>query len=237
MTKFFSPDKVRNDMGTSPARVYADCFLYEKLGQIMPKKEVNVLDVGCGSGYIREIFSDLGYKINYSGVDIKRHDKFNDFNKCAAYSSFTVSKIEKFNTNRKFDLVLSTFVLEHTENDVLAISKMDSFLAPDGVHLHMVPSFWSFFLYFKHGYRRYSPRRIKKLFKNSEIYRVGGLFSYFTHFILITVLKKVFKTTKIYESGRYPEILKVANMLDRALPILPIAYIILSFNKNENPKI
>jgi len=238
-TKFFSPNSIIEKVGTSPARVYADCFLYEKLEEIISKKEISILDIGCGSGYVREIFNDLGYKVDYNGVDIIDgiSKSFKDFEKYAISSNFTNSKIGDFRTDKKFDLVMSMFALEHIKDDKLAVAKTKSLVSPNGVQLHMVPSKWSFLLYFTHGHRRYSPRRINKMFPNSYIYRVGGFFSFLTHFIFITIGKKIFKKTKTYESDKYVKILRLANKLDRVMPIFPIAYIIVNFNNNEHSKL
>ena len=78
MTKFFSPKKIEKEQA-SPGRIYSDQFLYEKLKKIIPQsanqKEISILDIGCGSGYVRKIFFNLGYKLFYNGVDIKKHER------------------------------------------------------------------------------------------------------------------------------------------------------------------
>jgi len=234
MTKFFSPKSAEKGKAT-PNRIYADRFLYEKLGKIIPKKEISVLDIGCGSGYIRKVFSDLGYKVSYTGVDIKKHKQFDQFDKYVLQSDFVESKIEDFQTEEKFDLVISVSGLEHIENDKLAVSKADRFLKERGVQIHIVPSPWSWFLYLKHGHRRYTPAKLKKLFDNQnlKIYRLGGFFSFFVHFFLITIPKRIFKTVRIIELRIYPKIIKTANILDRILPIFSTIYIVI-LNKNKN---
>ncbi len=228
---YFSPKKILDQKGTSPARVYTDGFLYENLKKIVTKEEVNVLDIGCGSGYVRKIFSDLGYRVSYTGIDVIKHKKFEEYNKYTGTSEFINSEIEKFNTEKKFDFIISMFALEHIEDNPLAVSKIKEMLLPDGVQFHMIPSKWSFLLYFQHGYRRYNPQSLKKLFGGEpEIYRIGGLFSFIVHFLLITVMKRAFKTTILYNSRFYQKILVVANFLDKILPICPIAYIVISNN-------
>lgn len=223
MTKFYSPEKIEKGKA-SPNRIYSDRFLYEKLKEIISKKEITILDIGCGSGYVRKIFSDLGYEVFYTGIDIEKHPKFDEFNKYTLHSEFVKSKIEDFQTDKKFDLIFSIFALEHIKDDKLAVSKFLS-----DVQIHIVPSSWSFFLYLQHGYRRYNPSKLKRLFndKNLKIYRLGGFFSFIIHFVLITIPKRIFKTTKIIELKIYPKIIKIVNILDRILPLFPSAYLLI----------
>lgn len=220
-------------MQASPGRIYADMFLYEKLEEIIPQKEIKILDIGCGSGYIRKIFFELKYKVDYTGVDVKKHSDFEKYNQYTVVSKLIESKIEDFQTEEKFDLVFSLCALEHIENDKLVVAKSNELLKDNGIGIYFVPSKYSFLLYLKHGYRRYNPLRLKKLFgKNIRIYRLGGLFSFVFHFFLITIPKRIFKTTKIIELKIYPKIIKIVNMLDRILPIFSTIYIV-TLNKNE----
>jgi len=226
MTKFFSPKKIRNGTG-SPCREYFDGFFYEYFPKLFFQKEISILDIGCGSGYVRKIFEDLGYKIFYTGVDVKKHFDFDKFG-----GEFVNSKIEDFNIDKKFDLIISICALEHIKNDVLAISKAKEFMKEDGIQVHIVPTHWSFPLYLHHGYRRYGVARLRKLFGNSsEIYRVGGLFSFILHFFLITIPKRIFNSKK--SSKIYLGILNISNKLDFFLPILSPMYIVIKRNGNS----
>ena len=232
-SKFYRPNNVLEQRETSPARVYTDGFLYENLETILPKssnREFKVLDIGCGSGYVRKIFYDLGYKIDYTGLDVKKHKHFDDGDRYAEQSKFITSPIEEYSTGEKFDFIISMFALEHIEDDKLASKKMSQMLGENGVQFHMVPSKFSFMVYFAHGYRRYNPRILSSMFADARIWRVCGLFSFMVHFVLITFMKRALKTTIIYRSGLYPKILKVANFLDKFLPIFPIAYIVIAKN-------
>ena len=181
MTKYWHPKKIE-ETRDSPGRAYSNRFLYENLSELLSKKEIKMLDIGCGSGYIREILYNLGYKLFYTGVDIKEHKDFKQFDKYALKSDFFKTKIENFNTVDKYDFVFSISALEHVEKDVLAVAKAKEFLKEDGVQVHIVPTSFSFFFYLFHGYRRYSKIRLKKLFgKELKLYTLGGLFSFFLH--------------------------------------------------------
>ena len=87
MTKYWHPKKIE-ETRDSPGRAYSNRFLYENLSELLSKKEIKMLDIGCGSGYIREILYNLGYKLFYTGVDIKEHKDFKQFDKYALKSDF-----------------------------------------------------------------------------------------------------------------------------------------------------
>jgi SAM-dependent methyltransferase len=208
----------------SPAREYSDKFLFENLNKLVPAKEIRVLDIGCGSGYIREIFSNLGYKVRYTGVDVKKHQNFDRFN--FVDSEFIQSGIEDFKTENKFDLIISVSALEHIEDDKKVIAKVRQFLKPDGVQIHIVPAIWSRPLYLKHGYRRYNPARLKKIFPQAEISGKGGLFSFFLHLFFITVPRRIFKSDRLFESNIYPKFVKISQRLDKIIPVPVLMYFI-----------
>jgi len=168
--------KKLGDGKSSPGRKILNQFLFQELSNIIPIGEIDMLDLGCGSGYFRNILADLGYRGCYTGIDIYKHKDFDNNGIYLFKSIFIESKIESFETRKKFDLVLSNTALEHIENDAFAISKCASFLKPGGSQLHIIPSFWSLFLYLWHGYRQYNPKRIKSLFKqNGDIYLSSSL--------------------------------------------------------------
>lgn len=229
MTKYWRPKKIRN--GTdSPGREYSNEFLYENLRKLLFAKEVKMLDIGCGSGYVRKIFHDLGYKLFYTGLDIKKHKDFDEFNKYAVRSDFVQSKIENFNTENRYNIVFSFCVLEHIEDDNLAVLKSCKFLENNGIQIHIVPTRWSFFLYLRHGHRRYGPDRLKEMFRTDSIYRLGGLFSFFLHFFFITIPKRILGSGRLFKSRAYSKILNIANKLDSLFPIFPSMYIIITKN-------
>ena len=228
MIKNWWPKKIE-DVKDSPGRVYSDIFLYESLPNLLLKKDVSMLDIGCGSGYIRKILDDLGFKLFYRGVDIEKHKNFEQFNEYTEKSDFVKIKIENFNTNNKYNFVFSNCALEHIENDFLAISKSFEFLERDGIQIHIVPTFWSLFLYLRHGYRRYFIKRLKKMFPgNFDIYKIGGLFSFLLHLFFITIPEVFLKTNKPRQSKIYSKILNISSKLDYLLPICPSFYVLIS---------
>ena len=219
-TKHWHPKKVEGG-NDSPGVQHLNQFLFQELPKIIPMGKIDMLDVGCGSGYVRKILADAGYKGCYTGVDIYKNKDF-DRNETHAFKSiFIESKIEDLETDKKFDLVLSVTSLEHIENDALAVRKCDYFLKPEASQIHILPTFWLLFSHLWHGYRQYSPQNIKSLFnqKQYKVYSLGGLFSFFLHVSFIMVPLILFKTHQPRDSSLYSKLVGISNKLDKVLPI------------------
>ncbi len=224
MIKYFRPKKIKDEKG-SPSRIYADRFFKENLKKIIVKKDIDVLDIGCGSGYIREIFYNLGYKVNYVGVDLKKHSSFDSFSHFAD-SRLVIAKAEEFETDQKFDLILSLCSLEHMENDRQAVNNAKRFLKSDGFQVHLVPAKWSYCLYFNHGYRRYDLKGLFDIFgKEVVIYRIGGFFSSILHFFSFTIIQRIIGVRQ-KRGGLYYFFVKLFSSLDFSYPT--IMYLIIN---------
>lgn len=233
MIRNWWPSKI-GETKDSPGRAYSDNFLYENLSRLLLEEKVKMIDIGCGSGYIRKIFYDLGYKLLYVGIDIEKHKNFGQFSEYSEKSNFVKTKIEDFSTNDKYNLVFSNCALEHIENDYLAASKSFYFLEKNGIQIHIVPTFWSLFLYFKHGYRRYTLSRLKRMFPvNFDVYKIGGFFSFMFHLFFITIPEVFIKTNKPRQSRIYSKLLILSRKLDRILPFCPSFYLLIIKDKDD----
>jgi SAM-dependent methyltransferase len=61
----------------SPGRALSEAFIIEQLPKLLPPGEINVLEVGCGSGRARELLARAGFHGTYTGVDIS--DRFDAY--------------------------------------------------------------------------------------------------------------------------------------------------------------
>ena len=213
---------------SSPQRFLTDQFINYKLPKLLIKKKINVLEFGCGSGSLCKKLSNLNYSGEYTGVDIQNNfklDKVKNFN----HSFIKIDASNYSSGKKKFDLIISITTLEHIKNDKLIIDKVPSMMTKDGIDVHIVPSVWALPTYLWHGYRQYTLNRIENIFgeKNYRVFALGGIFSFFLHFFIITIFEMLlkFKIRKILPSI-YNFLLKISLYFDYFFPYLPTSYVI-----------
>jgi|JI10StandDraft_1071094.scaffolds.fasta_scaffold11520_11 2-polyprenyl-3-methyl-5-hydroxy-6-metoxy-1,4-benzoquinol methylase len=220
----------------SPTRQLLDRVFSRVLQEAVPKKTIDVFDIGCGTGYVRDVLASYGYSGTYTGIDMVREGAYSDTHK-AFSSTLIVDDVTTLKTDKKFDLVISMTVLEHVVDDTAAVVVSHTIVKPGGMQIHVVPMFPTLFLYFWHGFRQYNKRRLKMLFGKADeataYYRVGGLASFFTHWCWITLPERILGLGTIRK--RLPKLYRlslfVSFKIDWFLPFLATAYIIVKRNK------
>ena len=219
----------------SPGRSYLDAFLLHKLPEIIPEKELSVLDVGCGSGYLKHMLAGVGYGGSYTGLDVKRRPTYQDNDVPAFSGKFAQSMIEDYHPEETFDLVISNTAFEHIGDDFEAARRCAELTKSGGTQIHIVPSFWSLFGYLWHGYRQYTPKRIKKVFKNQnyQVYRLGGLASLMLHVFVITLVERLLGLDSKRNSSWYHKALYRAQKIDKFLPFCSLMYIVVVKNNQQ----
>lgn len=130
-------------------------------------KEIKILNIGCSTGRSSEYLSQFG---NVFSIE---YDKF-----CCEFAAqktgleITHGSITELPfENNIFDLVCAFDVIEHVENDVLAVSEMKRVAKNNGLLFITVPAFmslWSHHDVINHHYRRYKSNEIKKLFSSNN---------------------------------------------------------------------
>lgn len=176
---------------SSPSRVAMDSFVRwfgRHVQERADKPAIRVLDIGCGSGYVRGLLADAGLRGEYIGLDHAEHARFASFD-CAAFAPRLiigdVHAIDPLDVG-SIDLLVSMTALEHFEDDERALERVRRVLAPGAGELHIVPGEKGLDLWGPHGWRQYSPRCMSRLFPSAEVYRIGGRFSAMVHECMIT---------------------------------------------------
>jgi SAM-dependent methyltransferase len=149
------------------------------------QKDLNILNVGYGPGRSSE------YQSQFGTVTSIEYDQF-----CCDFASektglqiihgsITALPFE----NNSFDLVCAFDVIEHVENDALAVLELKRVIKNDAHILITVPAFmslWSHHDVINHHFRRYKLPEIKKLFTKVNNGRI--IFSsYFNFFLFLTI--------------------------------------------------
>lgn len=100
--------------------------------------EVNILEIGCGRGWLSQKLSQYGSVIGIEPVEqvVKYAKKL--FSNIEFYAEYPVSFLEKF-PNKKFDLIVSSEVIEHVIDKKVFMEQIQSMLKAGGVVIITTP--------------------------------------------------------------------------------------------------
>ena len=88
---------------------------------ISERKNIDLLEIGCGTGVMHRTLNKINFSGNYTGID-ERESK-NWKTRQSEKSRFICTSVENFKTDEKFDLIVSYNVMEHIERDGLMMEK------------------------------------------------------------------------------------------------------------------
>lgn len=154
------------------------------INKFISKKELQILDIGCGAGKNVEVFGQFGkaYGVDSSPEAIR-------FCKKRGLKSVHLANGEETNfPSKSFDLVTLLDVLEHTD-ERKTLLEINRILKPNGYLLVTVPAFqwlWSNWDVILHHKRRYTAQNLKKKLVQQG-FKVKKL-SYVYSFLLIPVI-------------------------------------------------
>lgn len=146
------------------------------------KKNVNILDIGCGSGLMLKALKPFGkiYGMDASNdaINFSRTLNTGVIKKGSLPNNLPFSK-------ESFDLIVALDVIEHIEEDGEALNSINYLMKKNGILVLTVPalmSLWSKFDEVNHHKRRYRKSELSHKIKaaNFQILRI----SYFNSFLL-----------------------------------------------------
>lgn len=160
------------------------------IDKLRSEKKLKILNLGSGTGDDLSIVSRFGkiYVIDIDSDVLKVIPQEFVFEKKVG-DACHISYSADF-----FDLVVAFDVLEHIEDDKLAINEIYRVLKPDGFFIFTVPAFN--FLYSSHDkalkhFRRYNKRTIKKQLLNFRCVELGyWVFSLFLPVAVQRIMKR-----------------------------------------------
>ncbi len=158
------------------------------------KKNLKILDYGCGSGTNIESLVKFGKVFCY-----EKDKKTSDYLLSEYKKNKQVTVFKKLDKSIKYDYVILADVLEHIKDDTSALKNLKKFIKPNGKILLTVPAYNFLFSkkdeVLKH-FRRYSYNEIKNVVsKNYSIKRVT--FFNTLLFLPIATITIIFKALKI----------------------------------------
>lgn len=107
------------------------------------KKNMHILDVGCGNGvFLTFPLGEHGYSV--TGIDIHKPSiEFANLKNNSANINFLVSRIEELvsrETHHKFDVIIFSDILEHIEDPIVLLRSARSLLNENGIILISIPN-------------------------------------------------------------------------------------------------
>lgn len=225
--KFSFPDIDEIGIDTLDAISFAPRFNQYMFETIKPYCKGHILEIGSGIGNISKLFLQNNYNIcltdireNYVGI---LKDKYADqasgiYNMDIVSNDFEDKFKDKFET---FDTIFALNVVEHIEDDNLAIVNMKKLLKPNGTMIILVPAYqWlynSFDVALEH-YRRYTRKKLVNLMSqnlsvnHSQYFNCFGMLGWF---VSGKILKK--KTIPRNQMELYDKLIWVSKTIDKAV--------------------
>ena len=118
-----------------------DNLLFKKLLVKIKSNNISILDIGGSTGWLLDNLKSLDSRIAYTRiVDIDSKSK-----KIALRNNhkYFCGKIENFNTDKKFDLIIMLNLIEHVKSPKIILKKVKSMLKKNGKILIKTPNYKS----------------------------------------------------------------------------------------------
>lgn len=165
------------------------------------RKNIKILDFGCGSGYLVGEFQGAGF--DAYGID--NHSESIEYGTQKGIKNLSVGgDDQRINfPDNSFDFVLAMDVVEHIKDDAAIARELNRVVKRGGYIFVTVPAYmwlWGIQDEVALHFRRYTLSGIRRLFSgNSDIDIIFG--SYFNTFLfpfiaLVRLLEKIFKSGK-----------------------------------------
>lgn len=139
------------------------------LHHFLPKdKPLNILEIGCGTGGNLSMLSEFGL-ISAMELNQEAREHANKKGVCQVKEGKLPDNIPFL---EKFDLICLFDVLEHIEDDCIAVSKLKTLLHENGKIIFTVPAYqflWSSHDEDHHHKRRYTLKKLNKIFHQNGL--------------------------------------------------------------------
>ena len=194
------------DYGWKAPETCAHKYLCETLKKVLEKFNIernkNILDAGCGGGYIINWLNESGYKniwgfdLSLSGIEVAKKTN-NDFGgRFAEHNAYEKSLPTDFPENN-YDIVISTEVIEHLYSPSTYMKNINFWLKKGGYLILTTPY---------HGYlKNLAIALMNKFDWHASVLDEGGDIKFFSKNTLYKLLgQSGFSPVQFYGSGRLP---------------------------------
>lgn len=117
-------------------------FIYKKINESKVengKSKVKLIDIGAGNGLFLKFFKDKGLQV--AGIELE-HENVENMLRDPQLKGVAISQgdITQLTGDEEYDVVIASDVIEHIEDDELAIEHLWSFVSPGGILIITVPA-------------------------------------------------------------------------------------------------
>lgn len=168
------------------------------LGKCALPAEARVVDIGTGTGANLRLLKELGFK-NVTGID----PSLDAARWCSekGLGDVRFGNVKSLGLpSQSVDLVIATDVIEHVDEDQVALAEIYRILRPGGTVLFTVPAFpslWGLQDIVSHHYRRYRMRPFLKLLNDANFRVVARFHFNYLLFLPIFLARQVVRVFKI----------------------------------------
>ena len=160
-------------------KTYDSCAVVQKqmaknlISYIPDKIYENILELGCGTGFVTRILSEREYKV-YDALDLVEDCEFY-IKSISEKINFINSDIEAFVADKKYDLIISNASLQWLDNFEEFVKKLKSNLSSDGVvgiTMFGKSNFKELSEIVEHPLKYYSTDEIREVFEEFDIIKL-----------------------------------------------------------------
>ncbi len=118
---------------------WLDARNFRKIFKLINANEINILDIGGGSGWQLNMLRGLDARVKFTQiVDIDTHAESVAAANGHAYFCGT---IENYDTEKKYNMILLLNLIEHVADPLAVLKKVAYLLAPNGIAILQTPNY------------------------------------------------------------------------------------------------
>lgn len=117
---------------------YREILRYRRISRLLGKDSKEVLDLGCGDGFLSCMLAQTGHKVDAMDISLERLKKFKGKAKELGIVQISGSVFE-YDFPKYYDIVIMSEVIEHLEDYNSILKKVCSILKPGGRLIIAVP--------------------------------------------------------------------------------------------------
>jgi SAM-dependent methyltransferase len=117
---------------------YREILRYRNIAHIIGKQSLQILDLGCGDGFLSCMLAEMGHFVDAMDISDARLDKFKEKAIKLGIAQISGSVFE-YPFPKSYDVIVMSEVIEHLEDFMSILKKACSILKPGGRLIIAVP--------------------------------------------------------------------------------------------------